>query len=384
MKYLLLFFLTLLVRPVFTQGNANYLIGTQQQLYSDILGEERSYWISLPQSYESDPFYIEKHYPVMVLLDGHRLFHITSGIVRQMSLATVEEIPEMIIVAVENTDRNRDMCPDFSADEALDGAHQFQRFLEEELLPAIDTRYRTTPFRILVGHSFGGLFAVNACLEQADFTAYLAIDPSLWWQEQGIQAKAMDILGNGDVQLAPLYVAQANMPFSPGLKGGRLGAAIQDFKSIVGQTQDCQFDFFPNEDHFSIPTISIFSGLRWVFRNYRYDLQAVKYATVDSLEHHQKRLNEMFGVALAPPGKVYNQVGRYLYFQEREQVAGKALLEFNAKHYPTSIPALLSLASIYEAEGQTVALIAQLERVLALEPDNNQIKERLVDLQGSQ
>lgn len=380
MKYLLSFVLTLLVLPTIAQETDNYSIGTQERLYSEILEEERSYWVSLPASYEADPFYTNKHYPVLVLLDGHRLFHVTTGIVRQMSLGSVEEIPEMIVVAIENTNRNRDLCPEYTVEAASNEAVLFRRFLEEELLPEMDARYRTTPFHVLVGHSFGGLFAVDAYLEQADFAAYLAIDPSLWWQEQGIHNKATAVV-KADVELlGRLYIAQANMPFNPGLEGGRMGVAIQQFKTIGNSSWDCQFDFFPEEDHFSIPTISIFAGLRWLFRDYRYDLQEIKYADIDSLEQHLERLGVVFGVSLSPPGKLYNQVGNYLYFQADEQSAGKALLRFNAEQFPTSIPALLSLAAVYEAEGQNAAAITQLEQVLALEPDNSQIHDRLENL----
>jgi predicted alpha/beta superfamily hydrolase len=42
------------------------------------------------------------------------------------------------------------------------GADSFLRFIREELLPEVDRKYRTAPFRILMGHSLGGLFALHA------------------------------------------------------------------------------------------------------------------------------------------------------------------------------------------------------------------------------
>ncbi len=58
----------------------------------------------------------------------------------------------------------------------------YENGIETELLPPIDATYRTTPYRILVGHSFGGLFAFHALVSRPDlFDAYIAVDPSLWW-----------------------------------------------------------------------------------------------------------------------------------------------------------------------------------------------------------
>ena len=110
--------------------------------------------------------------------------------------------PEMIVVAVRNTDRTRDLTPSpFTPDPPEDGegedgdegdgenpmptaggAGAFLDFFERELFPFVEERYRTQPYRIVIGHSFGGLFAVHALVHRpAAFDAYVAISPSLWW-----------------------------------------------------------------------------------------------------------------------------------------------------------------------------------------------------------
>jgi len=85
------------------------IIGTEHKIQSRILGEERQYVVNLPSSYEKDEFYIKKKYPVLILLDGDTHFHSASGIIRYMG--DNEQIPEMIVVAVSNTDRTRDLTP---------------------------------------------------------------------------------------------------------------------------------------------------------------------------------------------------------------------------------------------------------------------------------
>ena len=90
------------------------------------------------------------------------------------------------MVGVVNVDRVRDLTPEpGEADRkrypSSGHADRFRRFLEEELVPYVDTHFRTQPFRILAGHSHGGLFAIHALLSGDAFDAFIASSPSLYW-----------------------------------------------------------------------------------------------------------------------------------------------------------------------------------------------------------
>jgi predicted alpha/beta superfamily hydrolase len=79
---------------------------------SEILSEERAYWVSLPASYEqSHSSY--KNYPVIYLLDGHIHFASVAGMCQFMGRPSngSRKIPEMIVVGVMNVDRQRDFTP---------------------------------------------------------------------------------------------------------------------------------------------------------------------------------------------------------------------------------------------------------------------------------
>ncbi|MDP4710753.1 MAG: alpha/beta hydrolase-fold protein, partial [Saprospiraceae bacterium] len=136
---------------------------------SDILNEDRAYWISLPDSYHAKASSY-KHYPVLIVLDGNVHFKPIAGIVNYMSSDVYRswKIPEMIVVAIQNVDRRRDYTPDkvitVSANNT-GGGDNFLRFLEDELFPELDQKFRTTPYRILFGHSLGGLLATHAYLQ---------------------------------------------------------------------------------------------------------------------------------------------------------------------------------------------------------------------------
>jgi predicted alpha/beta superfamily hydrolase len=116
-------------------------------------------------------------------LDGHRHFHYVSGIADYLSRYS-KVIPPMIIVDIAQQHRSRDMTPTKDAQRPNDtgGADRFLSFLRRELIPHIDTKYRTKSPRIIVGYSLTGLFAMYALQTHPEvFDAYIMSSPSIWW-----------------------------------------------------------------------------------------------------------------------------------------------------------------------------------------------------------
>src|SRR6185436_20124886 len=137
--------------------------------HSAILDEDREVQISLPETYGRTAI----SYPVLFLLDGgSHLLH-ASATARFLASAR-NRIPEMIVVAIPNRNRNRDMTPG-------PGAATFERVLAEEIIPWVERNYRAAPERILVGHSLSASFAVHTLLNRPDlFRAYVAASAPLW------------------------------------------------------------------------------------------------------------------------------------------------------------------------------------------------------------
>ena len=137
---------------------------------SKILGEARSVLIRTPASYATGA----RSYPVLYLTDGDRQLPHTAATID--FLTREGRMPEVILVGITNTDRTRDLTPTHVDQTALDGqqfrfptsggADKFLSFIETELIPYVEANYRTEPFRILAGHSFGGLFAMHALLSR--------------------------------------------------------------------------------------------------------------------------------------------------------------------------------------------------------------------------
>ena len=58
------------------------------------------------------------------------------------------------------------------------------KFLREELIPYIDKNYNTQSFRILEGHSTSGTFTLRHSQNTTLFDAFIAVSPSMYWDEQ--------------------------------------------------------------------------------------------------------------------------------------------------------------------------------------------------------
>lgn len=131
--------------------------GQEHQIHSAVLGETRTYRVSLPASYS---WAKDRRYPLLLVLDGKAHFAHSAGSVGY--LAAQGEIPEMIVVALASTVRVRDFTQTDWPTHWVGGggADNFKEFLAGELLPELDRELRTNGFRILSGHSAGGQFVL--------------------------------------------------------------------------------------------------------------------------------------------------------------------------------------------------------------------------------
>ncbi|KPH90111.1 esterase [Pseudoalteromonas undina] len=193
MKALLIVFINLYFITV-SYASENIVFAKTHQLTSVILGEQRSFSVYLPPSYNENP---NKVYPVIYLLDGDQThLKAVAGLVEALSSDRLEQqIQQAIIVAIPNSKnaiRERDFTPtnvDWTFNgkllerfENIGNALNYSAFFEKELIPLINKNYRTSTKRVLIGESFGGLFASYVLLtNHALFTDYLIIDATYLW-----------------------------------------------------------------------------------------------------------------------------------------------------------------------------------------------------------
>ena len=169
-----------------------FMIGERVEYHSLILDEDRMLNIYLPNGYSLNS---DVKYPVIYLLDGSKdedFIHI-AGIVQFGSYSWINMVPESIVVGIENVDRKRDFCfPTTIAQDKIDfpttgGSATFMNFLETELQPYIESAYKVTAEKTIIGQSLGGLLATEILAKKPDlFDKYIIVSPSLWWDNQSL------------------------------------------------------------------------------------------------------------------------------------------------------------------------------------------------------
>jgi predicted alpha/beta superfamily hydrolase len=165
------------------------------------------------------PGYLEgaTRYPVLYMPDGglkedfpHIATTLDAGI-------RAGEIKPMILVGIENTERRRDMTGPTEVEEdrkiapRVGGSANFRRFLRDELIPEIQRRYRTTDETGIIGESLAGLFILETFfVEPGLFDTAIALDPSLWWNNEELTKKAAEHLKAAPSLRGVLYLSSAN------------------------------------------------------------------------------------------------------------------------------------------------------------------------------
>lgn len=156
-----------------TQPHDDFHTHTLQSIYPD---QERVISVQLPPSYQDDT---DRSYPVLYILDGQNNTEMATAIVGD--LVASNSMPEIIIVGLHaGATRQRDYLPT-NPEARRDGmASQFLQSIEHEVLPFIESEYRTSSYRIFSGHSFGGLFTLFVFTEKPElFDGYMAQSPGL-------------------------------------------------------------------------------------------------------------------------------------------------------------------------------------------------------------
>jgi len=169
---------------------------------STALDQAREYTVLLPESYSSDG---ARRYPVLYVLDGQSQAGHTAESAALM--ARIGAMPEVIVVGVSSMDgdaRNRDYTPpDMRLDTDKAGGTtgsggRFLGFLRDELIPLVESEYRTTRPRMIAGWSRGGLFVTYSLLAAPTlFDARFAHSPALWRENDLIVTQLDDFLASG-------------------------------------------------------------------------------------------------------------------------------------------------------------------------------------------
>jgi hypothetical protein len=314
---------------------------------------------------------------LLLMLDAE--WHFTTAcadveLLSECSYVSSHAIQPLIVVGVVNTDRNRDFTPTLCPQQAgmkfptSGEAARFRRFLVEEAIPVIDKEFRTSSFRILAGWSLGGLFTVNSLFSSSsDFDAYLAISPSLWWDD-GWTLKQMEsgTLGPGPKGPKQLIITLGSVEQE---RNSMVARAVGGFAAYLEEQplSGVKFEQVPIEGmgHNYSPKLAYFYGLAAIFDDLAIPAE-VRDRGLAAVDDYYAALSERYRFTVRVPEDVYSELGWKLFEANEIEQAGTVFQTWLTRH-PNSVLALATCGAFCKETGDGERAIDLMERAIAAE-----------------
>ncbi len=367
---------------------------TIDSLYSITLNEHRNFWVQLPENYNSES---DITYPVVYILDG---FSLQDELTMVYNNYWGHYLPNMILVGISNShNRTRDLTTSQikihrgeSMNQDTGGAEKFTQFIETELMPHIDSKFPTTTYRTLIGHSYAGLFTINMLFNHAHlFTNYIAIDPSLDWDNQKLlkqakaKLKAESFIGKSlfvslaaeqlhmwDEKITINNVMEDNSEFS------LFARSIIEFSEFAETQKPNGLNFswkiYPEDLHGTVPLPSIRDGLVFLFDWYQFK-HPPKYnnpeTTVDELTDLLKKQEAIyikhFGYPTPPMIEELFSAYGYMNMQMGTPKKAEFFFKMGIKYYPNNANNYDSLAEYYESQNDNKNALKYLTKAFEID-----------------
>ncbi|RYD59052.1 MAG: alpha/beta hydrolase [Sphingobacteriales bacterium] len=237
-------------------------IGVADEIKSQVLGENRTLNIYLPEGYSASD---TSRYNVIYLLDGSmgEDFQHIAGLVQFGSMSWINWVKPSIVVGIANVDRKRDFTfpttvkGDKEKWPTTGGSEKFITFIEQELKPYIQQRYRTNGADMLIGQSLGGLLAAQVLAKKPQlFDSYLIISPSLWWDNGSLLKATMAISPGNPASSTDIYIGVGKEGLAPTAEPHVMevdaNILADKIKSLNNKNINLHFDYLPDQNHATI------------------------------------------------------------------------------------------------------------------------------------
>jgi predicted alpha/beta superfamily hydrolase len=390
------------------QNSNNINIGKIDSINSKILNEQRKIWIHVPED-NSNGLYEKKSYPVVYLLDGESHFYSVVGMLRQLSTSNGNTIcPKMIVVGIPNTNRTRDLTPtkgkpglwvNSNTIANSGGGESFMSFIQKELIPYINSNYPTQPYRMLIGHSYGGLTVMNTLIHQPNlFDAYVAIDPSMWWDDRSLLSKIKKNTFIEKYDKKKLFLGIAN-----GMKEGMDISNVQ--KDTTNQTQHIRAilelntflnkdtqkrlsykgKYYENDDHGSVPLITEYDAFRFIFDFYKFktspeEFLNPEYDFLNKIVNHFIKVSKELKTKVNPNAAFINSLG-YHRINIKQFKQAEDFFKLNVSNYPKNYMVYDSLGDLYAVNGEKEKAIENYKKSISLNKDSVS-KNKLIEFEN--
>lgn len=353
---------------------------TAQIIYKDFdsrkLNTTRSIKIKLPQKYDAAS---SAKYPVIVVFDGDYLFEPVVGQVAFQ--AYFDKMPDAIVVGInQGKDRFYDSFHDEVSGLPIEFGARFYEFITLELMPYLDVNYKTSNYKIAIGHDLMGNFMNSFLLKDEPlFKAYINLSPDF----QGRMGENISNRLNWVKEDIFYYVVTSENDILPIRKG--VLEAHRNLQEIENKSLKYYFDDFKEDTHYTLVTGALSKALDKIFelykpiseREYQEDILTYEGTLDDYIAKRYKRIEDLFGIHKPISEDEFEKVIKAA--DEREDLASLDKIgKLANKQNPEKSFGTYYMALSAEKRGKTKKAIKLYESALELEDTPTVYKERIL------
>lgn len=314
----------------------------------------------LPKSYSKNT---SQHYPVIYRLDGAGNLPLMNAVFER--LQTQDAAPEVIIVAIENTERLRDFYPTVNQDPRGPigmggGGAKFLEFIKTELIPFVDSSYRTHDYKVIAGASAGGVFALYTMQSPNLFQAHIAYSPAVWWNDGASVKSNKSFIEKAEDIDAYVFMSMGN-------EGGIMRPYYDDLLTFMKANKPAYMDLiteeYPNVTHNLVSGASVFSAYHNLFLPRNMPVSAFD-GNIDSIKTYYQKLSNQRAQTITPPEGAMRQLG-YIFTDQNDLATAIKIFNFNIEINP-SPEAYNGLAFALERSGRYKESLVQVNKALSM------------------
>ncbi len=329
-------------------------LGKISSLQSKVLHKTVPLSIHLPENYDSS----KKTYPVLYMLDSdyRARFAMLASTLDYMGEA---QIPEMILIGVDIPEGNGILLPTRENQDTTI-PDSYINFFETELMPHVDNKYRTAPFKVLYGASNGGFFSIYTLLNKPHlFNGYFASSPSLMHIPTVLQQK---------IKTGPLKTLAENRSLHIIYSDEEgLTDIVSEFSRVVADHKPESFtykvDELVNQGH--VPAMDFTQFLLALYPDFNpYE----NLDTLDKVTQHFDKLSKRYGYEILPPISVIFHLG-FTNIMNKNLIVAEEIFQYSLQVYPEGKESYLGMGVLRRAQGQLENAKVMIEKALTIDPE---------------
>lgn len=339
----------------FSQKLLSLQTAVADTIESKALKNTQQILIHLPNGYSKSE---SETYPVVYYFDAQDETFGNLVTVNTDRLMWTKDIPNVITVGIVQWDRSY-----LSIERQTEKGKSFLEYITTELIPYIEQKYRTSDYRVFVGHSLGGQFVTYGMTQHPEtFNGVVAISPALFYpdSEKWFQQKTISALKNFRRTTLKKPIHYYYTVGATGYQDFQFKEGVFSLDSVFRETSQANFfshfDYLPYLNHSNSPTVGIPMGLVNIFYDWKFPERATVNILLNNignplklLQNHENQIRNKYGVSLPIPKQFYWQFAKYCIEKESYK-DGRVIIEKFIERAPEDFMPFSLMGDLLEKE----------------------------------